>query len=102
MASHYQKRKAADRRFRYYGMAAVGVALLLLALLLGSIAARGWGGLQEAKLYLSIPTQALQPMHLMRCWIIRISNLSLRRSLISMRIRVSQILKVPWTVPGRY
>jgi phosphate transport system permease protein len=59
MNAHYQKRKAADRRYRYYGMAAVGFALLLLLALLSSIISRGWSGLQEAKLYLTIPTAPL-------------------------------------------
>lgn len=62
MSAHYRKRKAAEKRFKYYGIAAVGVALLLLVLLLGSIFARGWSGLQEAKLYLTVNTEALQPI----------------------------------------
>lgn len=51
----YRKRRSADARFRYYGMAAVGFSLLLLVLLLGSLFWRGMGGFTRAEITLDVP-----------------------------------------------
>ena len=40
-ASHLKSRYAADRRFKLYGLGAIGLALLMLLLLLGSIVSQG-------------------------------------------------------------
>lgn len=55
----HQRRKAADKRFRLYGIAAVAFALLLLALLLGSIIWNGLSGFQRAEITLPVTQQAL-------------------------------------------
>jgi len=55
------KRHARDRRFRWFGLTAIGVALFALALILGSIAQRGWGSFLQTQVRLEItfPTPAV-------------------------------------------
>lgn len=55
----YARRKAADARFRLYGVAAVAFALLLLALLLGSILWNGLSGFQRAEISLPVTQESL-------------------------------------------
>lgn len=55
----YLKRKAANARFRLYGLAALGFALLLLVLLMGSIFWQGIQGFQRAEITLSVPSDNL-------------------------------------------
>ncbi len=59
-SGHYLRRKQANIRFRFYGMAALGLALLLLALLLGSIFWQGIGGFRQAKITLPITKIVMQ------------------------------------------
>jgi len=49
-----QKRKAAEWRFIWYGRAALGLALLLLVLLVGSIVMRGYPGFLQTQLSLPV------------------------------------------------
>jgi len=52
------RRRAAERRFRFYGMAAVGAALALLALILGGIAADGVSAFRQAEIRLPVTFEA--------------------------------------------
>ncbi|APG47007.1 phosphate ABC transporter permease PstA [Phaeobacter porticola] len=45
--SHTRKRNAAERRFRLYGMAAIAVGLIMLAILVTTIVSRGTGAFQQ-------------------------------------------------------
>ncbi|CAK0758432.1 phosphate transport system permease protein [Azospirillaceae bacterium] len=49
-----RRRYAAERRFRRAGMAAIGLALSMLVLLLGSIAIKGYSGFWETQIKLDI------------------------------------------------
>ena len=48
------KRRAAERRFRFYGMTAIAISLALLAILFGSIASKGAGGFQRTEIRVPI------------------------------------------------
>ncbi|MBF0625535.1 MAG: phosphate ABC transporter permease PstA [Magnetococcales bacterium] len=48
------RRHAADRRFRLYGLAGLGIAMVALVLLLGTMLLQGWGVLLQARLTLPI------------------------------------------------
>ncbi len=52
------RRRAAERRFRLYGMAAVGAALGLLVLILGGIAADGVSAFRQAEIRLPVTFEA--------------------------------------------
>jgi phosphate transport system permease protein len=58
-SERYQQRIAANTRFRLYGIAAVSLALLLLATLLGSILWNGLSGFQRAEITLPVTQEAL-------------------------------------------
>merc|ERR1739841_165632 len=49
------RRKAADRRFRWFGFGAVGVSVLMLVFLLVSMGSAGFAGFQRSEVRLSIP-----------------------------------------------
>jgi phosphate transport system permease protein len=49
-----RRRYAAERRFRLYGLAAIGLAVLMLALLLGSIVSKGYGAFVQTEIGLDI------------------------------------------------
>jgi phosphate transport system permease protein len=49
-----RRRYAAERRFRLYGLAAIGLAVLMLALLLGSIVAKGYTAFVQTEIGLDI------------------------------------------------
>ncbi|UEM21201.1 phosphate ABC transporter permease PstA [Skermanella mucosa] len=53
-AARLKKRYAAERRFKMYGMAAIGVALAMLAVLLASIVAQGYTAFAQHDLALEI------------------------------------------------
>ena len=42
-----RRRYAAERRFRNYGVAAIGVALLMLGIMFGTIIANGWSAFRQ-------------------------------------------------------
>jgi len=48
------KRRAAERRFRFIGIGAIGISLALLAMLFGSILSKGAGGFQRTEILLPI------------------------------------------------
>ena len=48
------RRYAAERRFRLYGLAAIGLAVLMLALLLGSIVSKGYTAFLQTRIGLDI------------------------------------------------
>jgi phosphate transport system permease protein len=60
VSDKYLKRKRANKRFRLYGLAALGFALLLLVLLLGSIFWQGISGFQRAEITLTVPSELPQ------------------------------------------
>lgn len=49
------RRKAADRRFRWFGFGAVGVSVLMLVFLLVSMGSAGFAGFQRSEVRMSIP-----------------------------------------------
>jgi phosphate transport system permease protein len=49
-----RRRYAAERRFRFYGLAAIGLAVLMLALLLGSIVSKGYTAFLQTRIGLDI------------------------------------------------
>ncbi|WP_293575155.1 phosphate ABC transporter permease PstA [Phaeobacter sp.] len=51
---HTKKRNAAERRFRAYGMAAIGVGLLMLLILVTTIVGRGTGAFQQTYVTLNV------------------------------------------------
>ncbi|QQP89696.1 phosphate ABC transporter permease PstA [Skermanella sp. TT6] len=53
-AARLKKRYAAERRFKMYGMAAIGVALAMLAILLASIVAQGYTAFAQHDLALEV------------------------------------------------
>jgi phosphate transport system permease protein len=55
LATHYQKRKRAERRFRAFGVMSLGIGLLILLCLLGSLFLQGFHGFTRATLSLTIP-----------------------------------------------
>ncbi len=48
------KRYAAEKRFKFYGAAAIGMSLLFLLILLGSILIKGWPAFTETQMRLDI------------------------------------------------
>jgi phosphate transport system permease protein len=54
MRTRLRRRHAAERRFRRLGAAAVGLAMLALALLLASIAANGWSAFLRTRIALDV------------------------------------------------
>ena len=57
-ARRLARRRASERRFRLYGMAAVGAALALLALILGGIAVDGVSAFRQAEVRLPVTFEA--------------------------------------------
>ncbi|HYH17785.1 MAG TPA: phosphate ABC transporter permease PstA [Azospirillum sp.] len=55
-----RRRYAAERRFRLAGLAAVALAALVLVLLLGSIAGKGWTAFQQTQILLEIDFDAAE------------------------------------------
>lgn len=49
-----QRRKAAEKRFRYYGLGALVVSLMFLVLLFASIIAKGWTAFEQTYLRLDV------------------------------------------------
>ena len=58
MQERLRRRYRAERRFRALGLAAIGIALTALVLLLVSIAARGWSAFVRTELRLDVPLDA--------------------------------------------
>src|SRR5262245_15688357 len=54
MQAHLRRRHRAERRLRPAGVAAIGLALLGLATLLGSIAANGWSAFRTTEVRLDV------------------------------------------------
>jgi len=54
VARSLRRRYAAERRFKYYGMAAIGGALLMLAILFGTIAANGSSAFRQTYIQLML------------------------------------------------
>ncbi|MEE9335949.1 MAG: phosphate ABC transporter permease PstA [Granulosicoccaceae bacterium] len=48
------KRYAAEKRFRFYGAAAIGISLLFLAVLIGSIFLKGWPAFIETQVHIDV------------------------------------------------
>lgn len=53
--AHTQKRNRAEARFKLYGLAAIGVGLLMLVILLTNIISRGTGAFQQTYVTLEVP-----------------------------------------------
>ena len=53
-AKWLKKRYAAERRFRFYGMAAIGTAVFFVFLLFGSIVHNGWSAFLQTELGLTV------------------------------------------------
>src|SRR5215510_2393209 len=53
-ASRVRRRYAAERRFRLYGLLAILLAVLMLALLLFSIVSKGYGAFVQTEVFLDI------------------------------------------------
>src|SRR5262245_49622585 len=53
-ASRVRRRYGAERRFRFYGLLAISLAMLMLALLLISIVSKGYGAFVQTELALDI------------------------------------------------
>jgi phosphate transport system permease protein len=58
VARRLQQRHAAERRFRLYGMVAIGVAMAFLALLLGRIIEQGHSAFVTHSITLDVPIDA--------------------------------------------
>lgn len=56
--AHHRKRQRAERRFALIARSALGLALLALIILLGSIFFRGISGFKRAEIQLSVPVSA--------------------------------------------
>ncbi len=54
VARSLRRRYAAESRFKYYGMAAIAVALLMLAVLFGTIVSNGWSAFRQTYVQLSV------------------------------------------------
>lgn len=63
MLAHRARRRRADRRFLWYGRAAVTFAFLVLAFLLGAVCFQGYGGFlrSEIRLEVDIAASAIDP-----------------------------------------
>ena len=57
-ANRVRRRYAAERRFRFYGLLAISMAMLMLALLLFSIVSKGYGAFLQTELSLDISFDA--------------------------------------------
>jgi len=55
MKKRLARRHAAERRFRFFGYAAIGVAVVMLSILLVSIAIRGWPSFEQTQIRLTVP-----------------------------------------------
>ena len=55
-----RRRYAAERRFRAYGLAAIGVALLMLAVLFGTIIANGWSAFGQTYIHMDVLVDAAE------------------------------------------
>lgn len=53
--AHTQKRNRAEARFKLYGLAAIGLGLLMLVILLTNIISRGTGAFQQTYVTLEVP-----------------------------------------------
>ena len=53
-----RRRYAAERRFKAYGIAAIGVALLMLAILFGTIIANGWSAFRQTYILMDVLVDA--------------------------------------------
>jgi phosphate transport system permease protein len=60
MQRRLRRRHAAERRFRLWGMAAIGAAAVALAVLLVSIVGNGWSAFRQAQIQLDITFDAGQ------------------------------------------
>jgi len=49
-----RRRYAAERRFRLYGVAAIGIALIMLAILFGTIIANGWSAFRQTYVQMDV------------------------------------------------
>ncbi len=58
VAAGLKRRYAAERRFRAFGLAAIGVALLVLALLFGTIAANGVSAFRQTAVLIDVAVDA--------------------------------------------
>jgi phosphate transport system permease protein len=54
VARSLRRRYAAEDRFKYYGMAAIAAALLMLAVLFGTIVANGWSAFRQTYIQLAV------------------------------------------------
>jgi phosphate transport system permease protein len=54
MKKRLARRHASERRFRLFGYAAIGAAVVMLAILLLSIAARGWPAFEQTQIRLTV------------------------------------------------
>ena len=60
VARSLRRRYAAERRFKMYGMAAIGAALLVLAILFGTIAANGLSAFRQTEIRLAVVLDAAE------------------------------------------
>jgi phosphate transport system permease protein len=60
MRANLARRHRAEKRFRALGLAAIGVALVALALLLGTIFARGWSAFVRGEIRLAVPLESVR------------------------------------------
>src|SRR5690348_7785482 len=58
MSKWHQKRMRAEKRFRFYGIAALGLAVLVLVSVLGTITLRGYTGFVQTRITLPITFDA--------------------------------------------
>lgn len=55
-----RRRYAAERRFKAYGMAAIGVALVMLAIMFGTIIGNGWSAFRQTYVLMDVPVDAAE------------------------------------------
>jgi phosphate transport system permease protein len=55
-----RRRYAAERRFKAYGVAAIGVALLMLGILFGTIIANGWSAFRQTHVQMEVLVDAAE------------------------------------------
>jgi phosphate transport system permease protein len=55
-----RRRYAAERRFKAYGIAAIGVALLMLGILFGTIIANGWSAFRQTHVQIDVLVDAAE------------------------------------------
>ena len=60
VARSLRRRYAAERRFRLYGMGAIGVALAMLLILFGTIFGNGWSAFRQTDLLLPVTLDAAE------------------------------------------